>query len=506
MAITKITPVMTTFGEASDAALALINNATGDPSTGILTIGGIDETTFAGSAGLALIVNPAMDGLIFAALAGGGPATFVGLTDGPGAFTNAFDVLEINATGDGLQYRPPAPPGKCFFWELDDTPTESEMIGSVGQYLTVAEGGGLTSIQLPPSGSTTFVGLFDTPETFGVQGQILQIGSSNNTLEWVNNEPYVLPDISFVSLIDTPAVVVPGQFLRGNPNGNGELQFTPGTWPTTFLGLSDTPVNFAGAGGRTVRVRADMLGIEFVNDPAIPTSLLTLADTPSTWGTVNYLLQSDGAGACTWVAPAAGGVVNHIDLADTPAGYGTVGDQLVSSGSGLVWEAQPTIPTHLVNLLDFPAILGGPSNGGKLLALNALGDAVEFIENTGGGTPTVTSLPAPIMVAISDETTVFGTGTDVITFRAPYAFTLSEVKASLTTASTLNPITIDVKMGGFTIFGTQLTIDVNEKTTKTAAAAATLVTTAIPDDAEFTVTIVGAGTGAVGLKLSLIPA
>lgn len=38
------------------------------------------------------------------------------------------------------------------------------------------------------------------------------------------------------------------------------------------------------------------------------------------------------------------------------------------------------------------------------------------------------------MIACSDETTALTTGTGKVTFRTPYAFTVSEVRATLTTA------------------------------------------------------------------------
>jgi hypothetical protein len=48
-----------------------------------------------------------------------------------------------------------------------------------------------------------------------------------------------------------------------------------------------------------------------------------------------------------------------------------------------------------------------------------------------------------------------------------------------------------------------LTIDANEKTSTTAATPTTLATTSIADDAEFTIDITSAGTGAAGLKVTL---
>ena len=111
-----------------------------------------------------------------------------------------------------------------------------------------------------------------------------------------------------------------------------------------------------------------------------------------------------------------------------------------------------------------------------------------------------------IVVAASDETTALATGTAKVTFRMPYAFTVSAVRASLTTAQTSGSIfTVDINESGTTILSTKLTIDNTEKTSKTAATPPVISDTSLADDAEITIDIdqVGDGT-AKGLKVVLI--
>ena len=111
-----------------------------------------------------------------------------------------------------------------------------------------------------------------------------------------------------------------------------------------------------------------------------------------------------------------------------------------------------------------------------------------------------------IVVAASDETTALATGTAKVTFRMPYAFTLTAVRASLTTAQASGSIfTVDINEGGTTILSTKLTIDNTEKTSTTAATAPVISDTSLADDAEITIDIdqVGDGT-AKGLKITLI--
>lgn len=111
-----------------------------------------------------------------------------------------------------------------------------------------------------------------------------------------------------------------------------------------------------------------------------------------------------------------------------------------------------------------------------------------------------------IAIACSDETTALTAGSAKVTFRMPYAFTLSAVRASLTTAQASGSIlTVDINEGGASILSTKLTIDNAEKTSVTAATAAVISDAALANDAEITIDIdqIGDGT-AKGLKVYLI--
>ena len=113
------------------------------------------------------------------------------------------------------------------------------------------------------------------------------------------------------------------------------------------------------------------------------------------------------------------------------------------------------------------------------------------------------AVPVSLIVAVGDETTAITAGTGKVTFRLPHAMTLTAVRASLTTAGT-TLTTVDINEGGTTILSTKLTIDANEKTSQSAAAAAVISDTALAADAEITIDIDGAGTSAAGLKVTLI--
>lgn len=129
-----------------------------------------------------------------------------------------------------------------------------------------------------------------------------------------------------------------------------------------------------------------------------------------------------------------------------------------------------------------------------------------FAQNGGGGAATnLVGSPCEIQLAASDETTALTTGTSKVSFRMPFAMTVTEVRASLVTAQTSGTIfTVDINEAGVTILSTKLTIDNTELTSVTAATPPVISDSALADDALITIDIdqIGDGT-AKGLKILL---
>ncbi len=111
-----------------------------------------------------------------------------------------------------------------------------------------------------------------------------------------------------------------------------------------------------------------------------------------------------------------------------------------------------------------------------------------------------------LIIACSDETTAIAAGTGKVTFRMPYAFTVTAVRASVTTAPTGSTILIDINESGTTILSTKLMIDASEKTSTTAATPAVISDASLADDAEMTVDFdqVGSTIAGAGVKVYLI--
>ena len=233
-------------------------------------------------------------------------------------------------------------------------------------------------------------------------------------------------------------------------------------------------------------------------------------------GTANYL-RADG----TWAAPPGGGG----GITDGDKGDVTV------SGSGATWTIDNGVVTNakmadmlttrikgretagtgspedltgaqVTNMLDVFGASGGGHKKGLVPDPPGTSGTAKFLREDA----TWAAVTESIIVAASDETTALTTGSAKVTFRMPYAFTLTAVRASLTTAQASGSIfTVDINEEGTTVLSTKLTIDNTEKTSTTASAAAVISDTALADDAEITIDIdqIGDGT-AKGLKVYLI--
>jgi uncharacterized protein DUF5907 len=200
-------------------------------------------------------------------------------------------------------------------------------------------------------------------------------------------------------------------------------------------------------------------------------------------------------------APSQNAVYDKIEsigaalISDTAYASSWNGVTTVGGSKNAIYDWGHTFDTDedgKVNVLDMGAGLVKTDSGGVVSAATA-----------GADYATHTSITNIYEFALSDETTAITTGTAKLTWRAPHAMTIKDLRASLTTVSSSGIPTVDINEGGTTIISTKLTIDANEKTSTTAAAAYVLSDSSIADDAEITFDIDVAGTGATGLKVKI---
>ncbi len=233
-----------------------------------------------------------------------------------------------------------------------------------------------------------------------------------------------------------------------------------------------------------------------------------------------------------WITSKSGSVnytntalVLRSDISSTPLALTGTGLDFETETAASVFEVGSKIESIATNVgtgtesfdLVFKTMYNGATADEKLRILStgdlsvggSVGTARQVLTSNGSGTPpSWQNLPPKVfLVAVSDETTALTTGTAKITFRLPYAMTLTAVRASLNVAQASGTIvTVDINEAGTTILSTKLTLDNTETTSQSAATAYVISDTSLADDAIITIDIdaLDGATAAKGLKITLI--
>ena len=208
----------------------------------------------------------------------------------------------------------------------------------------------------------------------------------------------------------------------------------------------------------------------------------------------------------TFDANGTGNSLSNVETADIASGSKSGSDATLITGTAgtnnylAKWNADgDLVDGHALTGADAAVVSGTAGSADDIAKWNGDGDLVAAVAADIKGTES-------IIIACSDETTALTTGTGKVTFRMPYAFTVTGVRASVTTAPTGSVLTVDINEGGTSILSTKLTIDATEKTSETAATAAVISDSSLADDAEITIDIDGIGStvAGAGLKVTLI--
>ncbi len=241
-----------------------------------------------------------------------------------------------------------------------------------------------------------------------------------------------------------------------------------------------------------------------------------LADAAALAGTefleISQLSTTVTITATTLSALASDNSYNDSGSGFVSAGF-AVGDRV--RVTGFTGNVANNIVVGVVTALTTAKMTIGGADG-NVIVDDAAGESVTITKWTSKKITLddiVTLLPTPgaptesIIIAVGDETTAITTGTAKVSFRMPYGFTLTDIKASLVTAQASGSIvTVDVNEAGASILSTKLTFDNTETTTVTAAAARVISDSSLAADAIITIDIdqCDGATAAAGLKVTLI--
>jgi hypothetical protein len=145
------------------------------------------------------------------------------------------------------------------------------------------------------------------------------------------------------------------------------------------------------------------------------------------------------------------------------------------------------------------------NKSGTLAHLDDIPAAPGVVTTTTAGLMRPVDLGDVIVLACSDETTDLATGTARVTFRMPWAATLTAVRLSVNTAPTGSALIVDVNEGGASVFATRPQIDAGARTSVGSSVTPVISDSALAADAEITVDIdqVGSTIKGKGLKVAL---
>jgi hypothetical protein len=234
---------------------------------------------------------------------------------------------------------------------------------------------------------------------------------------------------------------------------------------------------------------ASLAGTETLTNKTLTSPTLT---TPAL-GTPSALVLTNATGTLTsptFVTPALGtpasGILSGCTVIPMAQASGILPDANMPNLTGAITTVEGAVATTLVaNAVDSDHYV----------------DASIDLEHISTGAKTEC-----ISMAVSDNTTALTVAT-VFTFYMPYAFTLTDIKASVLTAPTGAGLIVDVHEAGTTIMSTdKLDIDVSEFHTSTAGTQPALTDTALANNAKIEIIVdqIGSTVAGAGLVVYLI--
>lgn len=257
-----------------------------------------------------------------------------------------------------------------------------------------------------------------------------------------------------------------------------------------------------------VSVTSPVTGIYIVKFDAVGAQTLPTTDasglTPDSSISVKRLVTGDGSTKEEWI----------IRLFQVPWAYSESWSAISNGVTGTLNFGTENLYKEIaagnsatgyfeIELTDASANVTTPIQAPVTITGEVIGDGVA---GAGEFASYLTKTYEAIIISVTGETENASTGTSKITFRVPYAMTLTGVRASVATAPVGAELILDINESGSTILSTKLSIDAGEETSTTAATPAVISDSSLADDAEITIDIdqVGSGTAGAGVKCYLL--
>ena len=181
-----------------------------------------------------------------------------------------------------------------------------------------------------------------------------------------------------------------------------------------------------------------------------------------------------------------------------------VGIVLVAVAGAIVTVGKPTVN---VNVPDTQGVkvgsVAGPDFWYRVINFNNVQEWYESRDMAPATTTLCAFMSPSATTSLQFASFQITTGTTKLTLYSPYAFTITDVQASLTQSGT-GLSTFNVNKNGTTIFSTKLTIDDSEFHTSTAATPRVISVTSVSAYDKITVDIDGIGNGCTGAKIYIL--
>ncbi len=155
--------------------------------------------------------------------------------------------------------------------------------------------------------------------------------------------------------------------------------------------------------------------------------------------------------------------------------------------------ATATLTKKTIDLASCNVILDTCAVAGDVLQYNAV--CTTYVSR---------ALRETIITRFGDSTTTICAGNGQYEFQLPYCFTLTDVYATVATASSCGLPSIQIQQSALDILSTAITLDVSEKTSRTAVTPPVISDNTLDINGVITFDLDAVGTGVTGLVIYMI--